>query len=179
MEQPAVDDGAEPLAQPFQVQRVGDLEPGGQATFRRLGAALSMASPDTSTPIAAAPWAAASRTCSPVPQPASRVRPDRSPASARRAKTGCGRPMSQGGGLPWYAESHSADGVVMTIPLIRPAVPATGTLPSGADRGPVGQGPHLGGHLRPHRGGQVVPHPLPPGRKQAIKERRAVKLLPY
>ena len=69
--------------------------------------ALAMARPDMSTPVASAPWAAASRVCSPVPQPESSTRPASRPCSASRTKAGCGRPMSHAAGvLPVYASSQ-------------------------------------------------------------------------
>src|SRR6516162_1884157 len=81
-----------------------------------LARARAMAVGDTSTPTTSALWAAASSAFSPVPQPASRRWPRSAPRSASRTNAGCGRPTSQGGGVPaTYTVSQSRDSVTTVL----------------------------------------------------------------
>ena len=100
VEQPAVDDRVEGLAERVEAERVEHLEAGVNAALGGLAAGdLDGARGDVDAEGVGA-WSAARIVCSPVPQPASRSAPVSAPASARRTKAGCGRPMSQGGGGP-------------------------------------------------------------------------------
>jgi hypothetical protein len=100
VEQPAVDDGVEGLAERVEVEGVEHLEAGVDAALGGLAAGdLDGARGDVDADGAGA-VSAARMVCSPVPQPASSSAPVSVPASARRTKAGCGRPMSQGGGGP-------------------------------------------------------------------------------
>ena len=64
--------------------------------------AFSIASGESSMPVASRPIDAAINACSPVPHPESSRRPRNSPASASARNAPCGRPMSHGG-VPRYA----------------------------------------------------------------------------
>src|SRR6185369_5710867 len=71
-----------------------------------LARAIEMARSDQSAPTTVRPREARNSAFSPVPQPASSTDPRNPPASKSRSTTGCGRPISHGGGSPTYAESQ-------------------------------------------------------------------------
>src|SRR5512132_18435 len=133
--------------------------------------AAAMAAAATSTPVASSPSLAASRACSPLPQPASSTRPRTCPASARARNAGWGRPMSQGG-VPAYRASKSSgrrgrNGRRSSSPspaLTRPSSsPGVTRPPVGGDRG--GRVELPGGRGAQHQDAPVLlGRPLPPPR---------------